>query len=560
MPIKKVLLYYHTIKYLKPSQIWHRLKLATLPIRLFSFPKEVSPQLRNRLREWKQVIVPQSPIVKERPLTFSFLNTQGIVETTQDWNAPLIDKLWLYNLHYLVVVLSDISPLLKKDIIHQWISQNPMWDGVGWEPYPLSLRIVNWIKFAFMHNQSNDDEFNSSLYFQCLTLERKLEFHLLGNHLFENAKALVFAGLYFETKDSKRWFKKGISILNQQLKEQILEDGGHFERSPMYHSIILEGILDLYQLTLISNLNEVEMQISLGKLQHEIHEIVPKMLQWMISLNHQDNHIAFFNDSTLGIAPEPRDMLTYATYLGFPTPSSEKRLSILQNSGFMRVENDDVLIIADVGSLGPTYIPGHAHAGTLSFEISLGGERLFVNQGISTYNANQIRKAERRTLAHNTIAINGEDSSQIWSSFRVAQRARVFDIMHEQNDTKIIFSAAHDGYHRLNPQITHWREWLLFDKKILIEDRITGKGSASLISSFHLHPNWFVESREENVFLLKSSQTNSKANLRFDKELDIQVIPYGYAQGFNNKQPGWCIKIDKSINALPHSLQMEIGW
>ena len=78
-----------------------------------------------------------------------------------------------------------------------------------------------------------------------MILNKICEYHLLGNHLFENFKALCFAGLYFKSKESGKWFNKGLRGLKEQVKEQILQDGGHFELSPMYHCIILEGMLDL---------------------------------------------------------------------------------------------------------------------------------------------------------------------------------------------------------------------------------------------------------------------------------------------------------------------------
>ncbi len=84
-----------------------------------------------------------------------------------------------------------------------------------------------------------------SLAVQVRFLRKRLEVHLLGNHLFANAKALVFAGLYFSGDEAEEWLQKGLSILEREVPEQVLGDGGHFERSPMYHSIILEDLLDL---------------------------------------------------------------------------------------------------------------------------------------------------------------------------------------------------------------------------------------------------------------------------------------------------------------------------
>src|SRR5205085_8722772 len=129
-----------------------------------------------------------------------------------------------------------------------WIDENPPAVGVGWEPYPTSLRIVNWIKWALAGNRMNDKAI-ASLAVQVRFLSQNLEQHLLGNHLLANAKALVFAGLFFEGDEAVSWLRTGLRLLAREIPEQVLPDGGHFERSPMYHSAILEDMLDLCNVT-----------------------------------------------------------------------------------------------------------------------------------------------------------------------------------------------------------------------------------------------------------------------------------------------------------------------
>src|SRR5207237_3863965 len=80
---------------------------------------------------------------------------------------------------------------------------------------------------------------------QALALEARLETHLLANHLMKNIKALMFAGALLGAPESSRWWAKGEKLLKRELAEQILADGGHFERSPMYHAEALEDLLDI---------------------------------------------------------------------------------------------------------------------------------------------------------------------------------------------------------------------------------------------------------------------------------------------------------------------------
>jgi hypothetical protein len=160
-----------------------------------------------------------------------FLNQSGKIDTEDDWNSPAMPRLWLYNLHY----FDDLNAIgapdrigLHRTLISRWVGENPPFEGTGWEPYPCSLRIVNWIKWTLSGNELQPD-WLESIALQSAWLEKHIEWHLLGNHLFANAKALVFAGLLFEGRGAKRWLSKGHEILQREIPEQILDDGGQFE-------------------------------------------------------------------------------------------------------------------------------------------------------------------------------------------------------------------------------------------------------------------------------------------------------------------------------------------
>ena len=51
--------------------------------------------------------------------------------------------------------------------------------------------------------------------------------------------------------EANSWLRPGLAILEGEIAEQILADGGHFELSPMYHALILEDLIDLVQLAAI---------------------------------------------------------------------------------------------------------------------------------------------------------------------------------------------------------------------------------------------------------------------------------------------------------------------
>src|SRR5262249_16951821 len=148
--------------------------------------------------------------------TFRFLNHESRVEAAADWNDPAQEKLWLYNLHYFDDLNADNAAERKgrhEELLQRWIAENPPATGHGWDPYPTSLRIVNWIKWFLVGNRPPAGTLKS-LASQATWLRNRLEYHLLGNHLLANSKALIFAGTFFEGTAPDGWRSKGSPLFD----------------------------------------------------------------------------------------------------------------------------------------------------------------------------------------------------------------------------------------------------------------------------------------------------------------------------------------------------------
>ena len=240
-----VALYWHTIRHLKPVQLYGRIRFWLSRPRVDRRP----PPARRPVAAGVWVPGAERPASMRSPDRFEFLNDPRDL-TEHGWDDPRLGKLWRYHLHY----FDDLNSREAESrlgwhhtLLIRWVRDNPPPRGTAWEPYPTSLRIVNWIKWALRGN-TLAPECVASLAVQTRWLSRRLETHLLGNHLFANAKALVFAGLYFDGPEAAAWLERGLAILAAEVPEQILPDGGQFERSPMYHAIALEDLLDLCNL------------------------------------------------------------------------------------------------------------------------------------------------------------------------------------------------------------------------------------------------------------------------------------------------------------------------
>jgi uncharacterized heparinase superfamily protein len=312
---------------------------------------------------------------------------------------------------------------------------------------------------------------------------KNIEYHLLANHYFKNGKALLFAGIFFEGPDASRWLEKGKHILFEELSEQLLPDGGHFERSPMYHAMILEDCLDLLNLCRGSGIK------ALGDLARELEKRLPAMLDYATGMTHPDGEIALFNDAAFGIEPTVAELAQYALRLGIPTPSRPERIRSFSQSGYFRLspQPGDVLIM-DCGPIGPDYQPGHAHCDTLSFELSLDGRRVIVDSGCRQYMDGPIRQYNRGNTGHNSLTIDGQNQSEVWGAHRVARRARpVFARAWEDGDA-LFCEGAHDGYSRLPGKPRHGRRIVWKEDRIEIEDTVEGSGEHVIEIRLHVHP------------------------------------------------------------------------
>ena len=525
--------YWRTLRHLKLQQFTGRLVFKLWKPRLPTGPVPV-PNTRPVAGKW--VPPAQREASLRGPGQFVFLNEPGDLADL-GWDGPGPSKLWRYNQHY----FDDLNALdaaarraWHNTLLQSWVADNPATAGSGWEPYPTSLRVVNWVKWWLGGAPTNAAQ-QASLCTQARWLRRRMEWHLLGNHLFANAKALVFAGLLFEGAEADEWLACGLRVLEREIPEQVLPDGGQFERSPMYHALALEDVLDLLNaFKTFGAPNRHAAKVQAMCLDH-----APRMLHWLQCMSHPDGGIAFFNDGAHGIAPSNAELNRYAAALGVsassrPEGKSHKNTQWLAASGYARVERDGLVALLDLAPVGPDYLPGHAHADTLSMEFSLSGQRVLVNGGTSCYGTSARRLAERGTAAHNTVQVADEDSSEVWSGFRVGRRAYPLNVRVDADQ----ISAEHNGYKWLPGQPVHRRAWSFGGNSLLVEDLVTPNVD-NAVARYHLAPGlrllsadlhiWHVLREDEFVAQLQVLQgdaevTESVHAPRFGQIVETQCL------------------------------------
>ncbi|MDA7441068.1 heparinase II/III family protein [Candidatus Pseudothioglobus singularis] len=506
--------YWHTIRFLRFVQIIGRFRHLVRRPRIDNSPAKAQRVISGN---WIMPARRRQSMVKDK--LFCFLNETHQLSSPDDWNNKNRTKLWLYNLHYfddLCALDADQRVEWHRALISLWIKENPAGIGNGWEPYPTSLRIVNWIKWTLAGN-SMEEHWLQSLTLQTRYLYQNLETHIMGNHLFANAKALLFAGSFFDGNEAKIWRDKGRKLIEKELEEQLLNDGGNFELSTMYHMIFLEDLLDLYNIIAVYK----------DPLFEGLEDRITLMFNWLSVMCHPDGEISFFNDAAFGITPSVIEVNEYrARILGdgkltFSNEQFDEQYLIdLPISGYSRVSMGDMVAIVDRAAIGPDYLPGHAHADTLSFELSIFNNRVVVNSGTSMYGSGTNRQQERSTSAHSTVVIDGHDSSEVWAGFRVARRAKVFNSFKEELKDVVRLKACHNGYKRLPGAPVHCREWIFKKDSLTIFDKIIGAGSHKIESILHLHPKVNVRELKGNQAELEIDNNNIRVSIDGNGELN----------------------------------------
>lgn len=477
----RALRYWHTLRHLKVRQMVARVRFR---LRRPAPDLRPAPAVRRAAGAWR------SPGWRDPSLidagTAVFLNVRASIAAPSIWQDRRYEHLWLYNLHYfddLTARGATTRRAWHEALIGRWITENPPAAGVGWAPYPTALRIANWVKWLLDGSAGSiAPTVHDSLATQARWLSKRLEFHLLGNHLWANAKGLLMAGVYFDGPEAAAWRAEALRILSEELDEEVLADGGHFERSPMYHAIVLEDVLDLVQVDRLYP-GQIPAEF-VGRLR----AAAGRMVRWLRIMTHPDGEIAFFNDAAIGIAANCGVLEDYARLEDVAIDARPLApVEWLRDSGYVRLTSARASVFCDVAPVGPDYQPAHAHADTLSFELSVDGRRVIVNAGTSTYEPGPERDRQRSTRAHSTVEIDERNSSDVWSGFRVARRATPFDVHAGESGVASQATGAHDGYVH-GPGVVHRRTWRLRDQSVEIDDELTG-GWTSAVARFILHPD-----------------------------------------------------------------------
>lgn len=358
------------------------------------------------------------------------------------WTDPRDGLLFLFHLHgfaelarYASGPPSEAGDRYWEAVVANWLDIFGRPALPAWHPYPMSGRIVAWCAALSREGwlTALRPALLRSLSRQARLLRRSVEHDIGGNHVLRNATALVVAGVCLEDAGHTR---RGLRLLERQLDAQILADGGHEERSPSYHRLVLGDLLDARTALLHAEALSPPW----------LDRVIEDMDRWLRSIAGPAGDVPPLNDG----------------WDGPPVPQpATQAFAHLVDSGYVVLRDGDSQVILDAGPLAPPHLPAHAHADALSITMWAEGNPLIVDCGSGAY-AGPDRLRFRSTAAHNTVQVDGRDQCELWGPFRAAFMPRVERASIEHLENTIVVRSSHDGYRHLNDPVIHQRTlvWL----------------------------------------------------------------------------------------------------
>jgi uncharacterized heparinase superfamily protein len=496
---------------------------------------------------------------------FTYLHHTERREDGPPWDRHELPRLWRYQLHSFsfardfavenAALTWREDGVLLRTWIAQWQQAHPPGVDVAWDAYTVSARLLHWALAAAVFRW--DDAAFWQLYaLHAEWLTQRIEWDIDANHLLKNAAALSVAGALI----GEGMPQAGPALLQRCVTEQVLADGAHVERSPMYHALVLEDLLLAHA--------------ALPRPQAWLDTAIRRMTQFLADILHPDGEIPLFGDAVLREAlPARRLMALAADRVRQPPRTRQEGSYSLPESGFHVLGSADAQarMILKAGAPGPPHQLGHAHCDQTSYEISVADRRMITDSGMHGYAESPLRQDLRGTAAHNVAQVNALEQHECWGVFRVGRRAQAHVLDWQTRTEGAEIRLAHDGF-----APWHCMRRVLFDGTFgwQISDHVQGPPCA-FVSRIHFHPDADVRLEESEgrrrLYVVRVGRVRLGL-VTYDCDVTLALpggenAPHGwYCPEFGLRQPAPVITLTAAPEArridytflLPHAFEEVI--
>lgn len=444
---------------------------------------------------------------------------QGEPEPVGDrWVALNHEFSWLGDLR---AVGSDEARRRARQLVRGWIQAYGRRPMECWRPEALGERVVSWLSQYVFFCASADYDFRM-LFFRSLARQARHLARTVDRAPPDARRLMAIKGMIYGAvclPGFDRLLDPALARLDRELDRQVLPDGGHFERSPAQHLAVLRDLVDI-RATLAAAQREIPQA-----LQGAIDRMAPALR----AFRHGDGGLALFNGS-LECETALIDLVLDQADARGRAPAS------LPHTGFQRLASGDSVIIIDTGEPPPPGADALAHAGTLSFEMSVGAERLIVNCGAYHGTDGGWLQACRATAAHSTLVVDDTNSSEVTAGGGLGRRVERATCGRKDDDGAMLVETSHDGYARRSA-LVHRRRLRLSagGRELDGQDRLSGEGGRSFALRFHFHPSVAPTLDEETGTVVLELPSGARWHLvaaggDLALEESVYLGPAGYGQ------------------------------
>jgi uncharacterized heparinase superfamily protein len=426
-----------------------------------------------------------------------------------DWYAdafddvPVLWRLKLYKFEPLSWVVLGFDPRSEeagalRETFDGWIRDWIEAVDIGgkrylrreWTPWVVSLRLQHWLRYDAWRDRQPDTgdteferAFRREIYKNALFLRNHIEHDVGGNHLVENGAALLEAGLAF-ADTTNDWVAAGRSVLEKTAERQFLTDGCHFERSPMYHVLVLTRYLTACDL--------------LGRTGRAVPEsvraVAAEATGFLRYLRPPDGRIPLLNDAVYGEAVPLDACLRYAESVGIEADApvrgdgaSSESASPTRSSGYRWFRNETGSLLVDGGAVGPSHLPGHSHSDTLSVLLWIDESPIVTDTGAFDYVAGPRRDYARGVTGHNTLQVGTSEPIALGGQYLMGPRP--VPTTRVRSGDVSLFEGVYDAAPFNRPSYTHHRSVYTGDCWWIVRDTALGHGDDPARSRLHLYPD-----------------------------------------------------------------------
>lgn len=388
-----------------------------------------------------------------------------------------------------------------RDWIDDWVATadteigRPGYLRRVWTPHAVSLRVVHLARYYAWsvddHGSTRARLLRQLLYKNATFLSKHVEHDVGGNHLIENGAALAVAGLFFDT-DGSALLRRGIDVL-ETAAAQFLDDGGHFERSPMYHAIALTRYL-----TVLDLLERTGRDVP-----HALSQVAVAAARYLDALRPPDGRFPLLNDAAFGMSLPMDTCLDYARSVGIdpggaaepgrsPVPGSNR----LAASGYYWIGDGTDRLLVDGGAVGPSHLPAHSHNDHFTVLWWVDGRRVLCDTGVYEYLQTDQRQYARSVASHNTVQYGDLEPIPIGGSYLFGRRIEP-TVRYGNEDGVTFLDGSYTRQISRNDQYRHRRRLYGGDDWWLVWDRVTASNPDRVRSRLHFDPAVRIEPTPE---------------------------------------------------------------